>query len=75
MQFVPNLILKTIIFCVRFYQLSFSRLKPACCRYYPNCSTYFIQAVQKYRYKGLWLGVKRISRCHPFNPGGIDELK
>jgi len=49
---------------------------PATCRFYPTCSVYFIQALEKYGFfKGSYLGIKRILRCHPFNPGGYDPLK
>ena len=66
---------------IRFYQLAISPLKPGCCRYYPTCSTYTLQAIEKYGpLKGSWMGLKRILRCHPFhkvatiqfpNPRGI----
>ncbi|MFA5879365.1 MAG: membrane protein insertion efficiency factor YidD [Candidatus Margulisiibacteriota bacterium] len=75
MQLISNAALKSIIIVVRFYQIVFSRIKLPCCRYYPTCSTYFIQAVQRYKFKGIWIGTKRILSCHPFNSGGIDELK
>jgi putative membrane protein insertion efficiency factor len=45
------------------------------CRFYPSCSNYSIEALQKYGViKGGWLAVKRISRCHPFHPGGYDPV-
>ena len=50
-------------------------LKPPVCRFYPTCSEYTKQAIIKYGIiKGLWLGIKRISKCHPLNPGGYDPL-
>ena len=65
-----------IILIVRIYQIFISPLTPATCRFYPTCSTYFIQALEKYGLiKGTYLGIKRILRCHPWNPGGYDPLK
>ncbi|MEA1965283.1 MAG: membrane protein insertion efficiency factor YidD [Candidatus Aerophobetes bacterium] len=59
-----------------FYQGCISPLFPPSCRFYPTCSQYTLEAVKKYGLiKGSWLGVKRIVRCHPFNPGGYDPLK
>ncbi|MDU2209661.1 MAG: membrane protein insertion efficiency factor YidD [Veillonella sp.] len=58
-------------FVIRFYQIAISPLKPGCCRYYPTCSAYTLQAIEKYGpLKGSWLGLKRILRCHPFHKGG-----
>jgi len=49
--------------------------KPASCRFYPSCSSYSIEAIEKYGViKGGWLTAKRILRCHPFNPGGYDPV-
>ena len=60
---------------IRFYQLAISPLKPGCCRYYPTCSTYTLQAIEKYGpLKGSWMGLKRILRCHPFHKGGYDPV-
>lgn len=60
---------------IRLYQKCISPLKPPVCRFYPSCSQYTISAIEKYGFlKGTWLGIKRISRCHPFNPGGFDPL-
>ena len=65
-----------LIFLVRCDQWFISPLLPKTCRFYPTCSEYFIQAVTKYgALKGTWLGIKRILKCHPFNPGGYDPLK
>ena len=65
-----------LIFLVRIYQVCISPLLPKTCRFYPTCSDYFIQAVEKYgALKGSWLGIKRILKCHPFHPGGYDPLK
>ena len=59
---------------IRLYQ-KVSRLTPAVCRFYPTCSTYAMQAVEKYgALKGGWLAVKRILRCNPFNGGGYDPV-
>ncbi|RME72456.1 MAG: membrane protein insertion efficiency factor YidD [Chloroflexi bacterium] len=60
---------------IRFYQKLISPALPPSCRFYPTCSHYSYQAIEKYGLlKGGWLAVKRISRCHPFNPGGYDPV-
>ncbi|QOX64805.1 membrane protein insertion efficiency factor YidD [Anoxybacterium hadale] len=65
-----------IMLLIRGYQKLISPLFPASCRFYPTCSQYFLQAVEKYgAVKGSFLGVKRILKCHPFHPGGYDPLK
>ncbi|WP_026563227.1 membrane protein insertion efficiency factor YidD [Bacillus sp. UNC41MFS5] len=60
---------------IRFYQVVISPLKPPTCRFYPTCSHYGVEAIQRYgALKGGWLTVKRISKCHPFHPGGLDPV-
>lgn len=60
---------------IRFYQKIISPLKPPTCRFYPTCSHYGMEAVQKHgAFKGGLLTVIRILKCHPFHPGGIDEV-
>lgn len=60
---------------LRFYQRAISPLLPPSCRYEPTCSEYMLQAVTKYGVaKGVWLGLKRLSRCHPFHEGGYDPV-
>lgn len=73
---VINCILKKIlIILVRIYQIFISPLLGQRCRFSPTCSVYFIQAVEKYgAFKGSKLGIKRILRCHPGNPGGYDPV-
>ena len=60
---------------IRGYQLFISPLFPASCRYYPTCSQYAIEAIEKHgALKGSLYAVKRISRCHPFSAGGFDPI-
>jgi uncharacterized protein len=60
---------------VRGYQLVLSPLLPAACRYYPTCSAYAVEAIERYGpFRGGWLAVRRIARCHPFRPGGYDPV-
>ena len=62
-----------LIAAARVYQWTLSPLVGRQCRFEPTCSNYFIEAVRKYgAIRGAWRGVKRIGRCHPWNPGGID---
>ncbi len=60
---------------IRLYQNTLSRVLPPSCRFTPSCSVYGYQAIEKYGFlKGGWLALKRLSRCHPFNPGGYDPV-
>ena len=60
---------------ISFYQQAISPWLPGSCRFFPSCSEYTRQAIEKYGPgKGIWWGLKRILRCHPFNPGGYDPL-
>ncbi len=61
---------------IRFYRSFISPLKPPTCRFYPTCSLYAIEAIEKYgAFKGGYLAGKRILKCHPFHPGGYDPVK
>ena len=65
----------TFITLVRGYQVILSPLLPAACRYYPSCSAYAIEALEKHGpWHGGWLAMKRIGRCHPFRAGGYDPV-
>lgn len=64
-----------LVLAVRAYQLYLGPLLPSACRYYPSCSTYAIEALERHgALKGGWLAVRRIGRCHPFRPGGYDPV-
>ena len=59
---------KFMLVCIQFYRRHISPLFPPCCRYRPTCSEYALQAIQKYgAWKGGWMALKRICRCHPFS--------
>jgi putative membrane protein insertion efficiency factor len=74
----PTMLLRSgliflLILPVRFYQACLRPMFPSVCRFYPSCSEYFIEAVQKYGpLRGACKGVGRICRCHPWHPGGYD---
>lgn len=60
---------------IRIYKYAISPFLGRRCRFFPSCSEYAAEAVEKYgALKGVRLGIKRISRCHPWNPGGFDPV-
>lgn len=60
---------------IRFYQRFISPVLPPSCRFQPSCSHYTYEAIQIHGFfRGMWLGLKRISRCQPLNPGGYDPV-
>ncbi|MGN1318960.1 MAG: membrane protein insertion efficiency factor YidD [Lachnospirales bacterium] len=66
---------KLVLKLIKFYRKFISPLKPQCCRFYPTCSQYAYEAFSKYGFfKGMYLSVKRILKCHPFHKGGYDPL-
>jgi len=72
---VRNVLKKTIKGAVRAYQILISSWMPPACRFYPTCSQYMIQAVERFGpLKGTWMGLRRLARCHPWNDGGYDPL-
>jgi uncharacterized protein len=61
---------------LRIYQLVVSPFLPAACRFHPTCSEYMRQAIAQYgAVKGTWMGLRRLSRCHPFHAGGYDPVR
>ncbi len=70
-----NIVSRVLIVPIRVWQLTISRVLPPTCRFSPSCSHYTIEALQRYGpVKGLWLGIKRIGRCHPWGPSGYDPV-
>jgi uncharacterized protein len=64
-----------VLYPLRFYKRFLSPLLPPMCRFEPTCSVYMMDAVKKYgALRGIWMGVRRLGRCHPFNPGGWDPV-
>lgn len=64
-----------LILLVKFYKGAISPMLPAACRYTPTCSEYALQALRKYGpFKGLWLALRRIARCHPWGGSGYDPV-
>ncbi len=66
---------RLLMMLVRGYQLALSPLLPPACRYTPSCSQYAIEALGRHgAFKGSWLALRRIGRCHPFRRGGYDPV-
>ncbi|MGQ9585303.1 MAG: membrane protein insertion efficiency factor YidD [Anaerolineae bacterium] len=64
-----------VLWLIRIYQRFLRPLLPPSCRFTPTCSEYMYEAVARYGViKGGWLGLRRLSRCHPWNPGGYDPV-
>lgn len=60
---------------IRFYRFFVSPWIPSCCRFYPSCSQYALEALHRHGpLRGSWLALRRILRCHPWHPGGVDEV-
>lgn len=64
-----------LVLLIKFYRNFISPLKPPACRFVPTCSEYALLAIEKYGvWRGLYLAIRRILRCHPFHPGGYDPV-
>lgn len=65
-----------VVGALRLYKRWISPALPSACRFSPTCSVYMMEAVTRYGVaKGVWLGVKRLARCHPFHQGGFDPVR
>jgi hypothetical protein len=66
---------KILIYLVRGYRLVFSPFVGMHCRFQPSCSLYMIEAIERFgAIRGVWLGLRRLSRCHPWHQGGLDPV-
>lgn len=66
---------KILLALIRFYRKRISPLKKPCCRFYPTCSAYAMEAIEKYgAFKGTGMAIWRVLRCNPFNKGGYDPV-
>ena len=67
---------KVFIGLIQFYRRFLSPMLPPTCRYEPSCSLYTVQAIEKYGVlRGLFMGILRVLRCHPFARGGFDPVR
>lgn len=75
MKYISKMIAAPFILLIKLYQWIISPWLGPKCRYTPTCSAYTIEAIQKYGViKGIWLGIKRLSRCHPWGGHGHDPV-
>ncbi|PVV06632.1 MAG: membrane protein insertion efficiency factor YidD [gamma proteobacterium symbiont of Ctena orbiculata] len=66
---------RILIFLIKLYQTILSPFVGQHCRFYPSCSSYALEALEKHgSIRGLWLSIKRVSRCHPWHEGGVDPV-
>ncbi|MEE8405500.1 MAG: membrane protein insertion efficiency factor YidD [candidate division Zixibacteria bacterium] len=71
-----SLLTYPLVYLIRFYQILISPLIGSNCRFHPSCSSYAIESFSQYGVmKGLFLTLKRLSKCHPWHPGGYDPVK
>jgi hypothetical protein len=67
---------RILIATLKGYKSFLSPLLPSACRFYPTCSEYMMEAIARHGiWRGLWLGMRRLGRCHPFHGGGFDPVR
>ena len=72
---MSRMLARAAIVPIRLYQKMLSPLFPPTCRFTPTCSNYAVAALERYGlFKGGWLAIKRVGRCHPWNEGGYDPV-
>lgn len=72
---IRSLVVQLLLVPLRFYKWAISPWLPPMCRFHPSCSVYAMGAIAVHGpFKGTWLAARRVTRCHPFNPGGLDPV-
>ncbi len=74
MRFLKEIFVKLLLLPIKFYRQAVSPYTPASCRHVPTCSEYAQEALKIHGVKGLWLTVKRLSKCHPWGTSGYDPV-
>ncbi|MDF2145101.1 membrane protein insertion efficiency factor YidD [Knoellia sp. p5-6-4] len=75
MKTLQKVLAAPLVGLILFYQRVISPMTPPTCRYYPSCSQYALTAIRRFGpLKGTWLAVRRLLRCHPWTPGGVDHV-
>ncbi len=70
-----SFLVRPLLWLIRGYQLAISPMLGNRCRFYPSCSEYSMEALSRHGlFRGLWLTVRRLGRCHPWHPGGFDPI-
>jgi putative membrane protein insertion efficiency factor len=72
---MKSVLTRPLVWLIRAYQLAISPMLGNRCRFFPSCSEYAMEALEKHGLlRGLWLGMRRVGRCHPWHPGGYDPV-
>jgi uncharacterized protein len=72
---IGRVVVLPLLWLIRGYQTFVSPLRPPTCRYYPSCSAYAVTALERFGLlRGTWLAARRLGRCHPWTPGGVDHV-
>ena len=75
MSLVKSMLTSTLVGLIKTYQFAVSPFSPACCKYYPTCSSYAIEAIQMHGpWRGLLMATWRLLRCNPWSDGGVDPV-
>ncbi len=70
-----QILAQPLLWLIRGYQLVISPTRPPTCRYYPSCSAYALTSLRRFGlFRGGWLAARRLARCHPWTPGGVDHV-